>query len=113
VRRALVFAIASCAFLVLAAVAGGASSTLARLRLMDTSPVTFRGTGFKPHERVRVVVAAGARAVKWTTAGLGGGFILHFSGLNPNACTAFGALAVGNEGSRATFKRAPGVCAAP
>ena len=80
---------------------------------MDASPVAFRGVGFKPGERVRVSVYAGERATKRLTAGARGGFVVRFAGLDPNACTGFSAVAVGNEGSRASFKRAPGVCPAP
>jgi hypothetical protein len=108
--------------LLLAAVALAASvATLASarvatrptLRLMDASPVVFRGTGFKAHERVRVSVYAGARATKRVAAGVRGGFVVRFSNLDPSACTGFSAIAIGNEGSRASFKRAPGVCPAP
>ena len=80
---------------------------------MDASPVSFRGTGFKPHEHVRVSVYAGERAAKRVVAGARGGFVVRFSGLDPNACAGFGALAVGDEGSRASFKRPPGMCPAP
>ena len=83
------------------------------LRLMDASPVAFRGTGFKPHEHVRVSVYAGDRATKRVVAGVRGRFVVRFSGLDPNACAGFGAVAVGSDGSRATFKRAPGMCPAP
>jgi hypothetical protein len=80
---------------------------------MDASPVAFRGVGFKPRERVRVSVYAGERATKRLTVGPRGGFVVRFAGLDPNACTGFSAVAVGNEGSRAGFKRAPGMCPAP
>jgi hypothetical protein len=83
------------------------------LRLMDAGPVAFRGTGFKPHERVRISVYAGERAAKRVVAGARGRFVVRFAGLNPNACAGFSALAVGNEGSRAVFKRPPGTCPAP
>ena len=100
-------------FATLTPVAGRAAATEPRLRLLDTDPVAFRGVGFKAHERVRVVVYAGERAAKRTTAGLHGGFVVRFTGLDPNACAGFAASAVGSEGSRATFKRAPGQCPAP
>ena len=80
---------------------------------MDASPVVFRGSGFKAHERVRVSVYAGERATKHVAAGVRGGFVVRFPTLDPNACSGFGAVAVGNEGSRAVFKRAPGMCPAP
>jgi hypothetical protein len=80
---------------------------------MDASPVAFRGLGFKSRERVRVSVYAGERATKRVAAGVRGRFVVRFSNLDPNACSGFSAVAVGSEGSRATFKRAPGMCPAP
>jgi hypothetical protein len=113
-RRLIVLTAVLGALLTLGGVAGGASATThARLRLMDADPITFRGTGFKAHERVRVVVMAGTRATKRTTASLRGVFVVRFSGLDPNACSAFGATAVGNKGSQASFKRSPGMCPLP
>ena len=83
------------------------------LRLVDASPVALRGTGFKAHERVRVSVYAGERATKRVSTGARGRFLVRFSSLDPNACIGFSAVAVGNEGSRASFKRSPGMCPAP
>ena len=80
---------------------------------MDASPIALRGLGFKAHERVRVSVYAGERATKRLTAGARGGFVARFSNLDPSACAGFSAVAVGNEGSRASFKRAPGMCPEP
>ena len=94
-------------------VGGGAATVQPRLRLIDTDPVAFRGIGFKAHEQVRVVVYAGERATERATAGLRGGFVVRFAGLDPSACAGFSASAVGNKGSRASFKRAPGQCPAP
>ena len=96
-----------------ATLASARATTRPTLRLVDASPVAFRGTGFKAHERVRVSVYAGTRATRRTTAGLRGRFTVRFAGLDPNACAGFSAVAVGNEGSRASFKRAPGMCPAP
>jgi hypothetical protein len=98
-----------------ATVASSAATQAQRpvLRLTDAGPVAFRGIGFKPHERVRVSVYAGARATKRVTAGARGRFVVRFPTLDPNACAGFFATAVGNEGSRASFKRAPGMCPQP
>jgi hypothetical protein len=93
--------------------AAARGTTRPTLRLMDASPVAFRGFGFKAHERVRVSVYAGARATKRVTAGARGRFVVRFPTLDPNACVGFSASAIGNEGSRASFKRSPGVCPAP
>ena len=94
-------------------VSAGAATVQARLFLLDSDPVAFRGTGFKAHERVRLVVYAGTRTVKWTTAGVRGGFVISFPRMSPSACAGFGATAFGNKGSRASFKRAPGQCPVP
>jgi hypothetical protein len=92
---------------------GGAATTHARLRLLDVSPVSFRGTGFQPRERVRVVVYVRERAVKRVAAGPRGGFVVRFDDLRADPCAAFSAVAVGTKGSRATFKRPLPECAPP
>jgi hypothetical protein len=89
------------------------ATTHATLRLMDAAPVAFRGTGFKTRERVRVVVTAKTRVAKSVTASTGGVFVVHFAGMDESSCVGFTATAVGSDGSRASFKRAPGQCAAP
>lgn len=101
------------AVLAVATLASARAATRPTLRLMDASPVAFRGIGFKPHERVRVSVYAGGRVAKRVTAGVRGGFVVRFSSLDPNACSGFWASAVGDKGSRASFKRSPGMCPAP
>jgi hypothetical protein len=84
------------------------------LRLVDASPLVLRGSRFKSAERVRVSVYAGRKhGAKAVVAGPRGGFVARFRGLSPNACEGFGASAVGDQGSRASFKRAPGVCPLP
>jgi hypothetical protein len=101
------------AALAAAVLASARAATRPALRLMDASPVAFRGVGFKARERIRVSVYAGDRATKRLTAGPRGGFVVRFAGLDPNACAGFSAVAVGSEGSRAVFKRSPGMCPAP
>ena len=91
----------------------GAATIEPRLRLLDADPVAIRGTGFKAHERVRVTVYAGELAAKRVVAGSRGRFVVRFPALDPNACSGFWASAVGNQGSRASFKRSPGMCPAP
>jgi hypothetical protein len=97
------------------AVAGPAAArdsvaTRPSLRLFDTSPVTMRGTGFRPNERV-VVVASGAPRVHVARAGANGVFALKLA-IDVNACAGFSVTATGNQGSHATLKRAPGKCPA-
>jgi hypothetical protein len=112
-RRAVLLVAAVALAATAATFASARATTRPALRLVDTSPVAFRGTGFKAHERVRVSVYAGTRATRRATAGLRGGFTVRFAGLNPNPCAGFSAVAVGNEGSRASFKRPPGECPQP
>jgi hypothetical protein len=80
---------------------------------MDADPVTVRGTGFKPYEQVRLTVDARDRFVRRATAGPGGAFTMRLPGVDMNTCTGFSITVTGSQGSRATFKRAPGVCAEP
>jgi hypothetical protein len=95
------------------AAGGGTHAPPARLRLVDTDPVTLRATGFRPHEHVRITVFPRDQLVRRVTAGSGGSFTMRLPGVDLNNCTGFSVTATGNEGSRATFKRAPGVCAQP
>jgi len=83
------------------------------LRLVDSSPVTFRGAGFVPNEHVRVVLVEKTRAYRSVVASAEGRFVVRFPGADANDCMGFSAIAVGDRGSRATYKRAPGECAQP
>jgi hypothetical protein len=102
-----------------AAASGGTSTGLdtqasqARLRLVDTDPVTLRATGFKPSEHVRITAFMKESRIRRAVAGAAGGFTMRFPELNSNACTGFSVTAVGDRGSRATYKRAPGMCPQP
>jgi hypothetical protein len=102
------------AFIAAAATAAGgvgAESTQARLRVVDTDPVTVRATGFRAYEHARISVLAGARLLhRAATAGSGGGFTMRLAGVDANTCAGFSVTASGDRGSRATYKRAPGVC---
>ena len=42
-----------------------------------------------------------------------GSFTMRVAGVDANACQGFSATAMGDRGSRATFKRVPGQCALP
>jgi hypothetical protein len=93
----------------------GAGQTAARpsLQLMDTAALTVRGTGFRAREHVRLVVRAPGLVTRNTTAGTGGGFTMRLAGMSAGSCTGFSVTATGDQGSRATLKRAPGQCALP
>ena len=90
-----------------------AATHRATLRLVDdTTPVKLRGLGFQPREHVRVVVIAGStRTVKKVVATAAGRFMIRVPG-DLNDCTGFSATAIGNKGTRASLKRAPGQCPA-
>ena len=83
------------------------------LRLVSYSPVTIRGAGFRAREHVRIVVVSRTRVVKRVIASAAGAFVVRVPGADANACPAFAASATGDLGSRASFKRVPGQCAAP
>jgi hypothetical protein len=97
----------------LAVASAGSASTHPTLRLTDDASVTLRGTGFKDRERVRVMVATKTHASKSVTASTAGAFVVRFAGMSTSACAGFSATAVGTNGSRASFKRSPGMCAVP
>ena len=114
-RRA-AFALALPVALVATALApAGAGQTAAKpqLQLMESAVPTVRGSGFRARERVRLVLHAPGLVTRNTTAGTGGGFTMRLAGLNPNSCTGFSITATGDHGSRATLKRAPGMCPLP
>ena len=103
------------------AIAGGAvayaaspqaSQASPALRLVDRAPVTFRGTSFKPRERVRViVVAASGTATRLVRASSSGGFTVVYRDLRFDPCLE--ARAVGQGGSRAWFKLPERFCPIP
>jgi hypothetical protein len=102
--------------LVAAAVVVGSAGATSRatLRVADAGPVVLRGAGFHAGEHVRVSVVAGMqRASKRVTTRPAGRFTVRFASLSADACAAFGASAIGDKGSRAFYKRAPGMCPAP
>ena len=69
--------------------ATGTTSTRpsARLRIVDYTPLTLRGTGFRSHEFVRVVVDLGRRSlIHEQRAGVGGGFTARFVELSLDPC---------------------------
>jgi hypothetical protein len=87
-----------------------AVSTRPALRLADDEPLMFNGSGFRASEHVKVVAITGVRATRSVTAGTGGRFAVRFRGMNADGCQGLSATAIGDRGSRATYKRAPGVC---
>jgi hypothetical protein len=109
VRRVVVLLLATIAA---GAVAGPTTALTTRpaLRLAEPSPLMFSGTGFRASEHVRVVAIAGKPATHWVTAGARGRFAVRFRGMSADTCRGLTAVAIGDLGSRATYKRAPGEC---
>jgi hypothetical protein len=84
-----------------------------RLRLADAAPLTLRGTGFAPGERVRVTVAAARTRTKRLVAGRSGTFVARFAGITVHRCDGLFAQASGSEGSLARLKRPQTFCPPP
>ena len=77
---------------VLAAGAGGIVDPTSRvapaLRVVRDAPLTLRGSGFEPRERVTVTVRMGTTVlVRRTRAGSAGGFTLRWTSERLRACT--------------------------
>lgn len=93
-------------------VAAVASSSTAHIRFISTSPVSVRGAGFEPGERVAVTVSSKVTRRKTVTASLRGVFRATFSGVSIARCQAYAVSARGNRGSTASAKGIP-ECAEP
>jgi hypothetical protein len=70
------------------------------LRIVDTAPLTVRGTSFKPGERVKLLVNAGKPVTRAVKAGPRGGFTARL-GIGTSIDTAVVVQAIGMRGSRA------------
>jgi len=97
---------------VLLTLAGSAAARVAtaRVSIVATSPVTVRGSGFVPRERVAVTVSAKTSSTKSVVASASGTFVVRFLHFTIARCTPYGVSAKGNRGSRASWKIAP-MCA--
>ena len=89
------------------------SSRRASITVIATPPLAVRGAGFKPREHVTVTVQATGRVQKQVAASSRGGFTLRFQSLAPSACAGLSITAIGNRGSRAAYRRSPGLCPRP
>jgi hypothetical protein len=102
--------------LVLAFGAATASGTTTSPAVLVTSkaPLTVRGLHFRPGERVTVtLLMRGPRtAVRRTAATATGGFRATFATVSVGDCDSFAVRAVGNLGSRASYKPPRPVCGA-
>jgi hypothetical protein len=89
-----------------------AAGSTARIGFASISPVSVRGAGFKPGERVTVTVSAKVTRKKIVTASARGAFRATFKGLTIPRCRPYGVQARGNRGSIAGIKLIP-ECAPP
>ncbi|MDQ3778209.1 MAG: hypothetical protein M3310_05000 [Actinomycetota bacterium] len=69
----------------------------ARIALKSLRPLVVVGSGFKPHETVRI----GGVASRTVAADRAGSFTARFRGVDP--CGSITLTAVGSRGSRASF----------
>jgi len=93
-------------------VAAAGSTNKARVGFVTVSPVSVRGTGFKPGERVMVTVSATVTRKKAVNANARGAFRATFSHFWIVRCQAYTVAAKGNRGSTASLRVIP-ECAPP
>jgi hypothetical protein len=80
--------------------AQAARSVTPRILLVERAPLVVRGAGFRPGERVRVLLLAGSRVTAVTRVSQAGTFVVRFE-RSVGRCTRFSLLASGSGGSRA------------
>jgi hypothetical protein len=79
-----------------------------KLNVMTGSQFAVRGTAFKPHERVLVVVtAAGQHGSTRLSAGPAGGFVARFPSIDVGSCASYTVRATGDRGSHAGLRVIP------
>jgi hypothetical protein len=92
---------------VLLPVAAGASTTAAHVSVSALTPVTVRGTSFRPSERVRLTVSAKGSHTKTVIANARGNFKATFTGFSIGRCDAYLVRAKGSRGSSAFLRVIP------
>jgi hypothetical protein len=101
IRLGLVIALAALSSIATTDAASTATSK-AKLTVVRDKPLALRGTGFRPHEAVRIALLASIkRSVKRAEAGANGSFKVAFSP-PADSCSLVTAHAVGSKGSRAS-----------
>ena len=103
--RAAVFAALLGILLGAVATVATAAPAKATLKVVKLKPLTIRGSGFKPVERVTVTLSAGAAGTAKGTATAAGVLTVSVPKVKVTACTAYTLRAVGSAGTRVTFKR--------
>jgi hypothetical protein len=89
---------------------GGPSSSAA-LRLAGTTPLTVRGSGFQPGERVRLELGSSGATARARASGRGS-FRASFD-VPVTRCDRVRVIAIGSKGSRVVFKRLPAPACLP
>jgi hypothetical protein len=85
-----------------------------RVAIIDEAPLVVRGTGFHPAERVRVTVTHGKTMfTRVAYARATGVVVARWTASLPTSCASTFVLAVGSQGSRATYKIVVNDCAQP
>ena len=82
-----------------------AAPAKATLKIVKLNPLTIRGSGFKPVERVTVTLSAGAAGKAKGTATAAGVLTVSVPKAKVTACTPYTLRAVGSAGTKVTFKR--------
>jgi hypothetical protein len=86
-----------------------AASTAPQLRIVSAQPAVVVGVGFRPHEKVRLLVTPGP-STRTVRAGQRGRFRATMRLAIPG-CGSFVVQAIGNRGSRAMIDRTGVDCA--
>ena len=93
--------------------AGSTATSTAKLTVVHGKPLALRGTGFRPHEAVRITLLASVkRSVRRAEAGATGSFKVAFSPA-ADGCSLVTAYAVGSQGSRASVRIGGPPCPPP
>jgi hypothetical protein len=104
--RRVVLGVALCALL---QVGWTSASTAPRLRIIPAEPAAVIGVGFRPHEKVRLLITPGP-STRTVRAGQRGRFRTTFRLVLPR-CGSLVVQAIGNRGSRAMIDRTGVDCA--
>ena len=89
-----------------AALAGVAPALAAgpAVRVPDLTPLTVRGLGFAPGEKVTVSVAWHGMHTRTAVATPVGTFLVHFWSMDVGGCDVFMVRATGSRGDQALFR---------
>ncbi len=90
---------------------GSGPSSSAALRFAETTPLTVRGSGFQPGERVRLDLGSSG-ATTWARASGRGSFRASFD-VPVTRCDRIRVMAIGSKGSRVVLKRLPAPACLP